>query len=185
MEHCALWFADEAGRVADVETEAAEAPAGDKAFVQRVLLFNCMQERDPEKLLHPLAETLMERRVPVHHALFVPPVSTYMKLGGAAEAGVIDLSWQQDLRGVWEAQVAAAKKRGTRLPPSTPLLPLPSLPFLPPQDTAKGAVLPNLQGTLEFLRRCVREKPSLRMQVLVTGSLYMVGDILKLLGKSC
>jgi hypothetical protein len=41
------------------------------------------------------------------------------------------------------------------------------------------------QVTLDWLRRCVRETPSLRMQVLVTGSLYLVGDMLKLLGKSC
>ncbi len=42
-----------------------------------------------------------------------------------------------------------------------------------------------LQVTLDWLRRCVRETPSLRMHVLVTGSLYLVGDMLKLLGKSC
>ena len=44
-----------------------------------------------------------------------------------------------------------------------------------------GAVLPSLQVTLDWLRRCVREAPSLRMQVLVTGSLYLVGDMLKAL----
>lgn len=50
----------------------------------------------------------------VRHALFVPPTSTYMKLGPAdpAAAGggsaAPDLAWQQSLRGVWEAQAAAA-----------------------------------------------------------------------------
>jgi hypothetical protein len=38
-----------------------------------------------------------------------------------------------------------------------------------------------LQATLEWLRGCVRATPSLRLQVLVTGSLYMVGDLLRLL----
>lgn len=40
-----------------------------------------------------------------------------------------------------------------------------------------------MQVTLEWLRRCVREVPTLHMQVLVTGSLYLVGDMLRLLGR--
>ena len=68
-----------------------------------------MQEREPHGLLQPLAQTLAERRVGFHHALFVPPNSTYSKVGPAAEAANgPDLSWQQSLRGVWEAQAAAA-----------------------------------------------------------------------------
>jgi folylpolyglutamate synthase len=42
--------------------------------------------------------------------------------------------------------------------------------------------MPGLAATLEWLRRAVREAPALRLQVLVTGSLYVVGDLLKLLG---
>ncbi|GAB4823124.1 hypothetical protein N2152v2_010170 [Parachlorella kessleri] len=210
MATCAHWFADEVGREAEEEgastgeegSAAAGAlgvapgatvgsPALGGVVVQRVLLFNCMQEREPHSLLQPLAQTLAERRVGFHHALFVPPNSTYSKVGPAAEAaGGPDLSWQQSLRGVWEAQAAAAvggaarKQAGRPLPPIS-LPPLPCIPSLSLQDTARGAVLPNLQATLEWLRRCVRETPSLRMQVLVTGSLYLVGDMLKLLGKSC
>lgn len=37
------------------------------------------------------------------------------------------------------------------------------------------------QVTLEWCRQCVRASPNVRLQVLVTGSLYMVGDMLKLL----
>jgi hypothetical protein len=46
---------------------------------------------------------------------------------------------------------------------------------------SRSAVLPSLSVTLDWLRRCVREAPALRMQVLVTGSLYLVGDLLKVL----
>ena len=42
-------------------------------------------------------------------------------------------------------------------------------------------MLPSLAVTVDWLRRCVREAPTLRMQVLVTGSLYLVGDLLKML----
>lgn len=37
------------------------------------------------------------------------------------------------------------------------------------------------QITVDWLRRCVRAAPALRLQVLVTGSLYVVGDLLCLL----
>ena len=53
----------------------------------------------------------------------------------------------------------------------------------PPQDPAHGAVSPNLGATLDYLRRLARCQPELRLRVLVTGSLYLVGDVLRLLGK--
>jgi len=46
-----------------------------------------------------------------------------------------------------------------------------------------GAVMPSLQSTVDWLRRCIRESPSLRVHVLVTGSLYLVGDTLRVLGR--
>lgn len=37
------------------------------------------------------------------------------------------------------------------------------------------------QATLDVLRRTVRESSGLRLKVLITGSLYMVGDMLNIL----
>lgn len=102
-----------------------------------------LQERDPLKLLRPLADTLAARRVQLAGALFVPPDSTYGSL--ASRGPSADLSWQQQLRGTWEAvgkwQPAAAAA-GRR---PQPLLPLPLLAGVAAQDVARGAVLPNLQ----------------------------------------
>ncbi|KAG5609461.1 hypothetical protein H5410_020742, partial [Solanum commersonii] len=52
-----------------------------------------------------------------------------------------------------------------------------------PEDRyfTSSAVFPSLPLTINWLRDCVRENPSLRLQVLVTGSLHLVGDVLKLL----
>ncbi|GAU24211.1 hypothetical protein TSUD_23480 [Trifolium subterraneum] len=44
-----------------------------------------------------------------------------------------------------------------------------------------SAVMPSLPLTIKWLRDCVKEHPSTRLQVLVTGSLHLVGDVLKLL----
>lgn len=162
---CATWFADAVASV------SPSIPTG----THRVLIFNCMQERDPAALLTPLASTLASRDAFPTHALFVPPESSYMKLGGSNEPP--DLKWQINLRQVWQ-QLRAA--RASTLPTKNlPPLPWPAN-FGPAQDAATGAVLPSLRVTVDWLRRCVRERPSMRMQVLVTGSLYLVGDLLRL-----
>lgn len=159
------------------------------------------QERDPQNLLAPLAATLAERQVSIQHALFVPPDSSYMKLGATGEAP--NLSWQHALRAVWDtntkssssggggsgtigtAAIAAARAATAAVAavPALPPLPAVAAPGAPAITAvaagARSVVLPNLAVTLDWLRRCVREAPSLRMQVLVTGSLYMVGDLLK------
>nr|POF23085.1 folylpolyglutamate synthase [Quercus suber] len=46
---------------------------------------------------------------------------------------------------------------------------------------ACSAVMPSLPLTIKWLRDCVKQNPSLKVQVLVTGSLHLVGDVLKLL----
>ncbi|EFN52135.1 hypothetical protein CHLNCDRAFT_7888, partial [Chlorella variabilis] len=168
MATCAHWFADASQPPAAGTSAAGVGAAGrpdtqlqQGLVTQRILLFNCMQERDPQNLLQPLAQALTERQVSIHHALFVPPDSTYMKLGSSAEPA--NLTWQHSLRSVWESMTTtAAGSSGTIVPFRT-------------------AVLPSLSVTLDWLRRCVREIPNLRMQVLVTGSLYLVGDLLKAL----
>lgn len=147
-------------------------------------------------------------QISIQHALFVPPDSTYMKLGAGGEPP--NLAWQHSLRSVWNSHVggssndgaslaiggarscssaaAAAGRTAITLPP----LPAAAGPGAAPAaaaqaaglttaaaGAARSAVLPSLAVTLDWLRRCVREAPSLRMQVLVTGSLYLVGDLLK------
>ena len=63
----------------------------------------CAQERDPQRLLSPLAKLLQERGVSVEHAVFVPPDSSYSSLGPRSEAP--DLSWQQAMQHVWDSQL--------------------------------------------------------------------------------
>ncbi len=214
MATCGRWFAD-AVATENTKTNTPKEEAYKEDETHRVLVFNCMQERDPTALLQPLISTLHDRGALPAHALFVPPDSTYMKLGKVDEAP--DLAWQLNLRQVYEtmqqkqraaatAAAAGVKSSGANgssgsvlastvaklqngsngiKASSIKLPPLPSViaagvPAV--QDVAVGAVLPSLQHTIEWLRLCVRESPKLKMHVLVTGSLYLVGDMLKILG---
>ncbi len=72
-------------------------------------------------------------------------------------------------------------------PQTIPLLPaLPTSPALPPlQDATRGAVAPNLAAAVDWVRRTARQvQGRARVQVLVTGSLYLVGDMLRVLNKA-
>ena len=52
------------------------------------------------------------------------------------------------------------------------------------QDAAAGAVSPSVKSAIEWLRSASRARPGVRMRVLVTGSLYLVGDVLRHLGRA-
>jgi folylpolyglutamate synthase len=56
--------------------------------------------------------------------------------------------------------------------------------FASSQSTATGAVAQSLDAAIQWLRGRARAHPQLQLQVLVTGSLYLVGDVLRLLGKA-
>ena len=127
MVTCAEWFAAAAGAEA---VAAAVGSSGGKANgisnhqqqqqagsnqqhqvqrkLVRVLVFNCMKERDPKALLPELYASLQRVGWPVDAALFVPPDSQYAFLASSStkqQAGIAnrDVSWQQRLRDVWQA----------------------------------------------------------------------------------
>ncbi|EXB93961.1 Folylpolyglutamate synthase [Morus notabilis] len=129
-------------------------------------------------------------------ALFVPSMSAYNKVTSGASVIPLDISnkdlfWQYSLQRLWEKiihgkEVDVVSDKGSRIDIAR------NLPreFLyedasncSPTDNqfACSAVMPSLPLTINWLRDCVKENPSLRLQVLVTGSLHLVGDVLKLL----
>jgi folylpolyglutamate synthase len=120
MVTCAQWFAQ----------VTAQQPTSQQQLQQqqtvRVLIFNCMKERDPSVLLPLLHEELQKQGAPMHVALFVPPDSQYAFLPSSKTSALVaavhqDLSWQQQLREVWQQCEAAAA--ATAAEDSLPALP--------------------------------------------------------------
>lgn len=186
MTTCAQWFADSSSSTqhataASNDSRAAASATGD-SDVQRILIFNCMEEREPASLLRPLAATLQRRYALPEHVLFVVPDSSYATVK-AATAGVRDTSWQQHLAAVWRRHapqdssnaVSPAESSGMRVAASCAVGGL---------DTRRGAAVPSLSDALKWVRGCAQRQPQRRVQVLVTGSLYIVGDMLRQLGHS-
>ncbi|KAK9817171.1 hypothetical protein WJX72_010631 [[Myrmecia] bisecta] len=175
MVTCGEWFAATAGP-AGRALHNGTGTAG-PALLQRVLLFHCMQERSPQLLFSRLVTTLKDNGTGMHHAVFVPPDSSRQQLANGCS--MPDMPWHQHMQTVWQAAVGGTADKAAiglpRMPACGSIM----------QDSRRGAITPSLQATLDWLRRCVKEgPPRLHMQVLVTGSLYLVGDMLQRLGRA-
>ncbi|CAJ1967659.1 unnamed protein product [Sphenostylis stenocarpa] len=204
MEACAKWFSNAVVENAEESSENGhELHKGntlgqfEKSF-KRILLFNCLDVRNPDILLPRLVNTCASSGIHFSRALFVPNMSKYSKvLSGSSvissDLHGIDLSWQFNLQRTWE-KIMHGKE--TTVPiekdfkiDSKQILPPPE--FLYDNASSGGhshncrappsAVIPSLPLAIKWLQDCVKEYPSTRLQVLVTGSLHLVGDVLKLL----
>ncbi|KAG7549663.1 Mur-like catalytic domain superfamily [Arabidopsis thaliana x Arabidopsis arenosa] len=179
MEACAKWFSvavkgdNQSGSSGHLVNGSAGS-SHDKwsnETCQQILLFNCMSVRDPNLLLPHLRNTCAKYGVHFKKALFVPNMSVYHKVGTAADLPEndpqVDLSWQFTLQKVWESLVQSereGKKDG--------------------ESNGNSEVFTSLPMAIKWLRDTVHESSSAtRFQVLVTGSLHLVGDVLRLIRK--
>ncbi|KAI6668099.1 hypothetical protein NL676_032972 [Syzygium grande] len=141
MEACARWFSVIVGKWY-LRYEKDCLKSSNKTSKQ-ILLFNCMDVRDPQILLPRLVNIC---------------ASSDVSLDKSSKTDSVD-----------------------SLPPHDFLYADVSHGSLADQNFASSAGMPSLPLTIKWLRDCVKEKPSLRLQVLVTCSLHLVGDVLKLL----
>jgi len=186
---------------------AAAAAAAAPGKTLRFLFFNCTRERAPAALLPALVAGLAARGAAPHAALFVPPDSQYGFLAagpgdGRAAAARADLSWQRALRDEWDVCALSAGGAGAGNGGGEDGRAAEALRALPPLEPeagegeaagaagaggappslGRGAVVPGgVASAVAWLRECARSDPTLRIKVLVTGSLYLVGDVLRAL----
>nr|XP_043636642.1 folylpolyglutamate synthase isoform X2 [Erigeron canadensis] len=163
-----------------------------KIITKRILLFNCMEIRDPEIILPRLVDICASSGSNFSKAIFVPSISTYSKVtSGTSDIPINiqskDLAWQFNLQRVWERIIHG---KDIRLNKNMKIENLPPTEFLyddisrcnpANENYSCSAVFPSLPLAVSWLRNSARENSSLRLQVLVTGSLHLVGDVLKLL----
>ena len=135
------------------------------AAEHNIMLFNCMDDRKPEDLLEPVADVFhTTSNVQLERAIFSPPDSTTSgldKCGGAKAT-----SWQDRCARTWDDIIV---KRANVLAEKAP--------------DARGVVVPSIHQALSLIRHRAREVAPARVNVLVTGSLYLVGDVLRHLKK--
>ncbi|WVZ59529.1 hypothetical protein U9M48_009655 [Paspalum notatum var. saurae] len=167
MEMCAKWFAH-ATNDGRIQPGSLEQPHNDRDS-RKILLFNCMTVRDPQRLLSCLLDTCAQNGLHFEQALFVPNQSQYNKLGSLesppSEREQIDLSWQLSLQKVWENLPHSDKGLNGA------------------NSSRSSLVFESLPLAIKWLRETAEQNQSTQFQVLVTGSLHLVGDVLRLLKK--
>ncbi|OAY85380.1 Folylpolyglutamate synthase [Ananas comosus] len=169
MEMCARWFSHV---VKEEETKCSDhlgEKSHDNGNSRQILLFNCMSVRDPQLLLPRLANTCAQHGVLFYKALFVPNQSQYNKLGShaspPAEPQQVDLSWQLSLQRAWEKLLQSDRGLDST------------------RCSESSSVFSSLPLAINWLRENAQKNRSIRFQVLVTGSLHLVGDVLRLIRK--
>ena len=194
MRHVAEWFCGHDGSSQNQSQNQSQSQITEPV---RLLLFNCMEERDPVMLLTPLAQTAEAMNAPITApALFTPSESS--SKGLVPFAGVQDVTWQGKVARTWDELarrhagcVRASEQQvvgevPTWVPTGVPTgVPTSSSSL---SSLAASAVVPCLRQAVESVRRRAREERALgsgrRVHVLVTGSLYLVGDMLRVLGRA-
>ncbi|XP_059628076.1 folylpolyglutamate synthase isoform X2 [Cornus florida] len=151
---------------------------------KQILLFNCMSVRDPQMLLPCLMNACASHGVHFKKALFVPNISVYNKVGSSVlppTDAQVDLSWQLTLQRVWENLIHGEKGDAK----SADLICEEGKDDIERsiKSCANSAVFPSLQLAIKWLRDNAQQNQSVRFQVLVTGSLHLVGDVLRLIKK--
>lgn len=165
--------------------------------LKQILIFNCMAERDPQLLLPRLVHTCALHGVHFNGAFFVPNQLSFNQVGSSLTPAAtgspnVNLSWQLTLQRTWENIIRGGKESNQKIGSSSPEMPPPCDILL--DDSSRGsnpntkdhtfsAVMPSLPETIRWLRECVQQNHSLRIQVLVTGSLHLIGDALRMLKK--
>lgn len=154
MACCAAWYQGATGR-------ALGSSQG-----ERWLMFNCMRERDPNVLFEPLlgggGGARRQPSNPFARSFFVPFVSSTKSLDQNHQS---DYKWENSLKRIWDRLAGGSNPSSTPPPPS------------PPPSSSVCSV----QAALSTLRTYARQNNTKQIHVLVTGSLYLVGDLLRIL----
>ncbi|CAL9063598.1 folylpolyglutamate synthase-like isoform X1 [Musa acuminata AAA Group] len=205
MEVCARWFSSAVGEAQQFVKNGFVKELGysslyenkhsseSKKASKKILLFNCMEKRDPQLLLPPLVDICASNGVHFSKALFVPSMSVYHRVDSGSSIVApntpANLSWQSTLQRTWDKLIqekdlvndngSKMQKLGKTHEDVTGEPQEKCVPVL--KDLSPSAVVPSLPLAIRWLRDYAKDNPSLHLQVLVTGSLHLVGDVLKLL----
>ncbi|KAL8119691.1 hypothetical protein AgCh_016977 [Apium graveolens] len=196
MEVCAKWFAlavkqvnghgkTLSSQLPDSSSMSEEAlhtslSESSRKNSSQILLFNCMSVRDPQLLLPRLINTCASHGVHFKQALFVPNVSVYNRVGTSNVAPIdsqVDLSWQLTLQRLYEFIIRGEK--GAEI--TSDEVKEESESYI--KRCENSTVFPSLPVAIKWLRDNAQRNQSVRYQVLVTGSLHLIGDVLKLIKK--
>ncbi|KAK8629665.1 hypothetical protein V6N13_078498 [Hibiscus sabdariffa] len=181
MEACAKWFSlctRDDNHQPSLNSEAQQQADERSKDTTQILLFNCMSVRDPQLLLPRLLRTCASHGVHFKKALFVPNISVYHKVGSHTLPTVdpqVDLSWQFALQRVWE-NLMQSDKGGEASNTDQVCEEVKDDTGMSARCCKNSSVFSSLPSAIKWLRDTAQKDRFVRFQVLVTGSLHLVGD---------
>ncbi|KAH0462330.1 hypothetical protein IEQ34_009905 [Dendrobium chrysotoxum] len=182
MVECARWFSHAVKENACLVNLPEEQPNNDCSAMVQILLFNCMPVRDPEMLLQPFINTCSDHGILFKRAIFVPNQSVFNKVGSyttpQSDPEQVDLSWQLTIQRIWRNII-----NGKRALADDTVNSIDEACEKGERSNTTGlensSVLPSLPSAIKWLRESAKRNQSIRVQVLVTGSLHLIGDLLR------
>ena len=168
MRTCAEWFSAHVnakrkkdGQHDNCYNDGKQLSSG---MCHNVFLFNCMEERSPKVLLSASVDVLKSKNVHIDTAMFCPPDSSALGLV-KVEDDKKNLDWQETCANAWR-EIEKVKEGLDSSGISS-------------QTDIRASVA----GAISALRGKADLVAPKRVDVLVAGSLYLVGDILRQLKK--
>ena len=176
MRTCAEWFSAHVnakrkkdGQHDNCYNDGKQLSSG---MCHNVFLFNCMEERSPKVLLSASVDVLKSKNVRIDTAMFCPPDSSALGLV-KVEDDKKNLEWQEACATTWREieKVKCLNTSGFSNSSSSS------------SSSSQTDVRASVAGAISALRRKADLVAPKRVDVLVAGSLYLVGDILRQLKK--
>lgn len=134
---------------------------------RNVLIFSCGDDKDPEQLLNILADQLHKRSIKIQNSIFAPFLGTKDGLlqlpidnavNNDTKAQTLHLkTWQEAMYGLYGKSEIS-------------------------QKGIDSVVAPSVKLSIDRVRDIASQSRDVR--VLVTGSLYLVGNVLRILGRA-
>ncbi|XWS56625.1 hypothetical protein CRYUN_Cryun09bG0102400 [Craigia yunnanensis] len=199
MEVCAKWFSlciKEDNQQPNLNYQAQDYTESSNEVAQKhiderskdtaqILLFNCMSVRDPQLLLPRLMRTCVSHGICFKKALFVPNISVYHKVGSHTLPTIdpqVDLSWQFALQRLWE-NLMQGDKGGEASNTDQVCEEVKDDTGMSIRSCKNSSVFSSLPLAIKWLRDTAQKDRLVCFRVLVTGSLHLVGDVLRLIKK--
>ena len=176
MRTCAEWFSAHVnakrkkdGQHDNCYNDGKQLSSG---MCHNVFLFNCMEERSPKVLLSASVDVLKSKNVRIDTAMFCPPDSSALGLV-KVEDDKKNLEWQEACATTWR-EIEKVKGLNTSNFSNS---------NSSSSSSGQTDVRASVAGAISALRRKADLVAPKRVDVLVAGSLYLVGDILRQLKK--
>lgn len=147
-----------------------------------LLLFTITGKRDSYAMLKSLIETFRKSNLKINKAMFTKPDSLKTEL--VRTDRTIDTSLQEKLLNNWcELNGKDVDVEDVEIEREL------ELPEYHKEDDGRVSILapeimPNIAGSLHWIRNFAKDNSRFDIRVLITGSLFLVGDVLKYLRKA-